>query len=82
MPRSPSRRKSAYTPPPERAAVRVTSPTWVPVLMVALFVVGLLWIVTYYVTSTEYPVPDIGVWNMLIGFGFVIGGFVVSTQWK
>ncbi|RJK94719.1 cell division protein CrgA [Vallicoccus soli] len=82
MPRSPQRRKSAYTPPPAKAPVSVTSPAWVPALMVALFVIGLLWIVTYYVTSTEYPIPGIDVWNMLIGFGFVIAGFVVSTQWK
>ena len=82
MPRSPIRRKSAYTPPPAKSPARVGSPPWLPVLMVALFLIGLLWIVTYYVTTTAYPVPGIGAWNMAIGFGFVIAGFAVSTQWR
>ena len=32
---------------------------------------GLIWIVIFYVTSTNYPVPGIGAWNMVIGFGFI-----------
>ena len=50
--------------------------------MVALFVLGLLWVVVYYVTQTEYPIGGIGPWNMGIGFGLIIAGFVLSTRWK
>lgn len=82
MPRSPIRRKSAYTPPPTKAPVRVGSPRWVAPLMVTLFVLGLIWIVVYYVTQQAYPIAGLGHWNMGIGFAFILAGFAVSTQWK
>jgi hypothetical protein len=50
--------------------------------MVACFVIGLLWVVVYYVTQTDYPIGGIGLWNMAIGFGLIIVGFALSTRWK
>lgn len=50
--------------------------------MLALFLVGLVWIVTYYVTSGSWPVESWHNWNILVGFGFIAAGFGVSTQWK
>lgn len=83
MPKSRIRRRFAFTPPKERTdAVRIGSPRWLAPLMVTLFVVGLLWVVVYYVTQTEYPIGGIGLWNMAIGFAFIIAGFVLSTRWK
>lgn len=55
---------------------------WVAPLMLALFVLGLLWIVVYYVAQGDLPIGSIGAWNIVVGFGFIAGGFVVSTQWK
>ncbi len=81
MPISRIRRKSAYTAPPERAPVRVGSPRWLAPLMVTLFLIGLLWLVVYYVTQQRYPL-DIGAWNMAVGFGFILAGFAVATQWR
>ncbi|MGH8970616.1 MAG: cell division protein CrgA [Actinomycetes bacterium] len=83
MPKSRIRRRSAFTPPPEKtAAVRVGSPQWLVPAMIAFFVLGLLWVVVYYVTQTEYPIESIGNWNMAIGFGLIIVGFGLSTRWK
>lgn len=83
MPKSRLRRRTAYTPPSERpAAVRVGSPRWLVPAMIACFVLGLLWVVVYYITQTEYPIGGIGLWNMAIGFGLIIVGFVLSTRWK
>jgi len=50
--------------------------------MVGCFVLGLAWVVVYYITQTEYPIGAIGAWNMGIGFGLIIVGFVLSTRWK
>jgi hypothetical protein len=50
--------------------------------MVALFVLGLAWVVVYYITQAKYPIEGIGAWNMGIGFGLIIAGFVLSTRWK
>ena len=38
--------------------------------------------VVYYVTQADYPIGSIGLWNMAIGFGFIIIGFGLSTRWK
>ena len=83
MPKSRIRRRIAFTPPKERSdAVRVGSPRWLVPVMVTCFIVGLLWVVTYYVTQTEYPIGGIGLWNMAIGFGLIMVGFALSTRWK
>ena len=83
VPKSRIRRRFAFTPPKERSdAVRIGSPRWLAPLMVACFVVGLLWVVVYYVTQTDYPIGSIGLWNMAIGFGLIIVGFILSTRWK
>ena len=83
MPKSRIRRRFAFTPPKGRTdAVRIGSPRWLVPAMVACFVIGLLWVVVYYVTQTDYPIGGIGLWNMAIGFGLIIVGFALSTRWK
>ena len=83
MPKSPIRRRSVFTPPSrEQKTVRIGSPAWLVPVMIACFVLGLLWVVVYYVTQTEYPIAGIGLWNMGIGFGMIMVGFVLSTRWK
>lgn len=82
MPISRLRRRSSATPAPAKAPVRVGSPRWLAPLMLACFVLGLLWIVVFYVTSAQFPVPGIGNWNLAAGFGLISVGFLLSTQWK
>jgi hypothetical protein len=59
----------------------IESPSWLAPVMVANFLIGLIWIVIFYVSSTSYPIPGIGAWNMLVGFGFVEIGFSLATRW-
>jgi hypothetical protein len=51
-------------------------------LMIGCFVVGIVWLVIFYVTGGSLPIKSVGNWNLLIGFGFIIAGFVTSTQWR
>jgi hypothetical protein len=82
VPKSRIRRKAVYTPPPPRAAP-LASRAWVAPVMVALFLIGLAWIVTFYLTQGDLPLMDaLGNWNILVGFVFIGLGFAVSTQWK
>jgi formate/nitrite transporter FocA (FNT family) len=58
------------------------SPKWLVPAMLAGFLIGLAWIVTYYVSATKYPVPSLHAWNMVVGFGFIAVGFSLATKWK
>jgi Cell division protein CrgA len=83
VPKSPLRRRRSFTPPPERSnAVRLGSPRWLVPLMIACFILGLLWVVVFYITERDYPIGSIGLGNMAVGFGLIIVGFILSTRWK
>lgn len=58
------------------------SPKWLAPTMVGSFLVGLFWIVVFYVSQTRYPIPNIGAWNMLVGFAFIAFGFSLATKWR
>jgi len=49
--------------------------------MLTLMVLGLVWIVVTYITQSRYPVPEIGQWNLAIGFVLIITGFGLTTRW-
>ena len=88
MPKSKLRKKVAAKQSHQAQAVvdaphaPLESPGWLVPAMLSFFLIGLLWIVTFYVTQTRYPVPGIGAWNMLIGFSFIGVGFSLATRWR
>jgi hypothetical protein len=82
VPKSRVRAKQAYTPPPTRSAKKQVSPPWVAPLMLGCFLAGIVWLVLFYVTGGSLPVKSLQNWNLLIGFGFIITGFGISTQWR
>jgi hypothetical protein len=51
--------------------------------MIALLVIGLAWVVLYYVASGSIGfIDDLGAWNVAIGFAFMFAGLMVATRWK
>ena len=81
MPKSKTREKVAFTPPEQKVQkIKVESSTWVPRFMVAFFLVGLAWIVAYYL-GLDWT-KSLAAWNVVIGFGFIAAGFVISTRWR
>ena len=58
------------------------SPVWLAPLMLALFGIGVLWLVVFYITQGDLPVAGLDNWNLLVGFAFIIAGFGLSTQWR
>jgi hypothetical protein len=85
MPESKKRKKAVYTPPPPAGgrSQRGPSPVWLAPLMLALFLIGIAWLVTYYMVGTDMPLAGrFGNSNLLIGFGFIIAGFGLATQWR
>jgi hypothetical protein len=82
MPESRSRRKAAYTPPAGKSNAAKPSPRWFVPVMVGLLVLGLAWIVVYYVSQTRYPIPGIEHFNLVIGFVILMAGFAMTTRWR
>jgi hypothetical protein len=53
--------------------------------MLGSFVIGLIWIIVYYVTSQDANIPvfrELGNYNLLVGIGFMTTGFVYATRWE
>ena len=89
MPESKKRKKSGA--PTMTGAVRPTkkrgpSPFWLAPLMLTMFGIGVLWLVVFYITANStggMPLTgDLGNVNLAIGFGFIVVGFALSTQWR
>ncbi|GGQ24812.1 cell division protein CrgA [Streptosporangium sandarakinum] len=81
MPKSKTRKKAVYTPPQTAQTVKV-SPRWLAPVMVASWIIGILWIAVYYVAPTAPLIGALGNWNLFIGFVFIIFGVVLSTRWR
>lgn len=86
MPESRSRKKAKSSQPNQP---RTTSkapegnPRWLVPVMVGLMVLGLVWVVTTYITAPSYyPIPALEQWNLAIGFTLIIAGFVLTTRWR
>ena len=63
------------------------NPVWFKPVMFGFMIVGLFCIITYYVTSAQFPLGaatplNLSNWNILIGFGIAMVGFMMSTRWK
>jgi hypothetical protein len=82
MPESRVRRKLAFTPPAAKSGPPKPNGRWFVPLMVSLLIIGLVWIVVFYVTQQAYPIPKISYWNLGIGFGIMLTGFAMTTRWR
>lgn len=90
MPKSRVRKRAVYTPPadvlpsPSRAAKKKgPSPTWYPVVMLTLMIIGLAYIAVYYLAGERVPVMrDINSWNFAIGFGLMVSGLFMAVRWR
>ena len=86
MPKSRIRKKKKDNRPApvvaETNPLELESPRWLAPTMIAAFLVGLFWIVIFYVSQTRFPIPNIGAWNMVVGFAFIGVGFSLATRWR
>jgi hypothetical protein len=94
MPESTSRKKNvkpsqAANPEAKRKDADAPNPSWYAPVMFGFMLLGLVWIITYYVSSAQFPIGsffadpyNIGNWNIAVGFGLAMVGFVMSTRWK
>ncbi|WP_261554825.1 cell division protein CrgA [Frankia tisae] len=83
-----SRRRKPKKPTPSVNAhqtrrSRQSSPPWFGGLILAFFLIGIAYLLVYYFSNGGVlGMEGLGGWNILIGFGFVVIGLAVSTQWR
>jgi hypothetical protein len=87
VPKSQVRKKKVYTPPsdvrPQATVTRVKpSPVWLPVTAVSMIVVGIAWLVVFYLSDQRYPVASWGFWNLLVGFSGMVGALALLSRWR
>lgn len=88
MPVSRSRKKAKSKNQPGSAPSgpqpqRVGGGRWVVPVMLTLLILGLLWIVVFYLAGSEIPLmSDLGYWNLGIGMGMILLGLVTAMKWE
>ncbi len=80
MARSQSSKPARETEP--RSAERAPNPVWFKPLMFSFMIIGLAWIIVFYVSGSSLPIPQLLNWNILIGFGIMFVGFLMTTRWR
>lgn len=58
------------------------NPVWFKPVMFGFMLLGLVWIIVFYVSGSTLPIQELGSWNILIGFGIMFIGFLMTTRWR
>lgn len=58
------------------------NPVWFLPVMIGLMVIGLVWVLVFYLSGTNFPIPGIGAWNLAVGFAIAFVGFLMTTRWR
>lgn len=82
MPESKGRPHKKPAPPPRATTSDVANPTWWAPVFITLLILGLIWVVVFYVTSGAWPVAAFGYWNLVAGFGLLLTGFAMTMRWR
>lgn len=59
-----------------------SNPSWFVPVMTGLMILGVLWVATFYVTGGSWPIGSIRYWNLGIGMGLIMAGFIMATRWR
>jgi hypothetical protein len=90
VPKSKVRKKTPYAPSPAGTSSTAVggkalrpSPAWYPIVMAAFLVIGLAYIVVYYMAAQSIPfMNSLGSWNFAVGFGFLVVGLGMAVRWR
>lgn len=74
--------KNSGKPSTTRSNQPAPNPTWWAPVMVTLMVLGLLWIVIFYITAGAWPIGSFGYGNLVAGFGLLLAGFAMTMRWR
>jgi hypothetical protein len=76
-----TRTKTPKSAPREHDS-QAPNPVWFKPVMFGFMLVGLLWIILFYISQGTLPIPGLASWNILVGFGIAFIGFLMTTRWR
>jgi hypothetical protein len=82
MARAKTRNKTVAQKTEESSAESAPNPIWFRPVMFGFMIIGLAWIIVFYLSNQQWPVPPLGNWNILVGFGIMFIGFLMTTRWR
>ena len=50
--------------------------------MFGFMLIGLIWIIIFYISQGSLPIASLSTGNILIGFGIMFIGFLMTTRWR
>lgn len=65
-----------------RSGEQAPNPVWFKPVMFGFMLLGLIWIIVFYVSGNTLPIQSLGPWNILVGFGIMFIGFLMTTRWR
>jgi thiol:disulfide interchange protein len=68
--------------PTEGSGQQAPNPVWFRPVMFGFMLLGLAWIIVYYVSGQQFPIASLQTWNLAIGFGIAFIGFLMTTRWR
>ena len=74
--------KSEEAEPAKVDAAAAPNPVWFKPVMVGFMLLGLVWILVFYISGMQYPIPGLDSWNLLVGLGIALIGFLMTTRWR
>lgn len=77
---SPTAKRADHGEGPGRE--NLPNPVWFKPIMFGFMLLGLVWIIVFYLSQGAWPIPGIDAGNIAIGFGFLIIGFLMTTRWR
>ena len=65
-----------------RSGEQAPNAVWFKPVMFGFMLLGLIWIIVFYVSGSTLPIPSLGAGNILVGFGIMFIGFLMTTRWR
>ena len=50
--------------------------------MFGFMLIGLIWIIVFYISRGSLPIASLNTGNILVGFGIMFIGFLMTTRWR
>ena len=66
----------------EASGADAPNPVWFKPVMFGFMLIGLVWIIVFYISQGTLPILALGSWNILVGFGIAFIGFLMTTRWR